>query len=202
MAPNAVPEHSRAVRITHWINALSFVALVISGVAILLAHPRLYWGDAGNDDMPAAIVLPLALNLDHSGWGRSLHFLGAWITVLNGLVYLISGFLMGHFTRRLGLSRAARAADSSYQTPQKMIYLAVIFLLVPLIILTGLTMSPAITAAYPSLVSLFAGRQSARTLHFFAAVLLVLFFFVHVMQVARVGFVAQMRAMITGRDRG
>jgi thiosulfate reductase cytochrome b subunit len=148
--------------------------------------------------MAALIEVPLPLNLRHSGWGRSLHFLGAWVTVLNGLVYVLSGFLLGHFARRMGLGRSARAADPSYHTPQKLVYLAVIFGLGPLIILTGLTMSPAVTAAYPSLVALFAGRQSARTLHFFAALVLVLFLLVHVVQVARSGFRAQLRAMLRG----
>jgi len=140
------------------------------------------------------------LNLRHSGWGRSLHFLGAWVTVLNGLVYAGSGLLLGHFRRRMGLRRSARLADRSYHTPQKLIYLAVIFGLLPLMILTGLTMSPAVTAAYPSLVAIFAGRQSARTIHFFLSLALVLFLVVHVIQVARTGFMAQMGAML-GRSR-
>jgi Ni,Fe-hydrogenase I cytochrome b subunit len=73
----APPDHRRVVRLTHWVNTLSFVALVVSGVAILIARPRLYWGDVGNDEMPAAFELPQAVDLNHSGWGRSLHFLGA-----------------------------------------------------------------------------------------------------------------------------
>jgi len=194
--PPAPPAHSRLVRVTHWINTLAFVALVVSGVAILLAHPRLYWGDAGNDEMPALIQVPLAVNLHHSGWGRSLHFLGAWVTVLNGLVYVGSGLLLGHFGHRMGLRRSARMADPSYRTPQKLVYLAVIFALLPLIVLTGLAMSPAVTAAYPALVAIFAGRQSARTLHFFFGLALLLFLVAHLAQVARSGFVAQMRAML------
>ena len=197
----SVPDHGRLVRVTHWVNALAFLALVVSGVAILIAHPRLYWGNAGNDDMPALINLPLAVNLFHSGWGRSLHFLGAWVTVLNGLVYVLSGLLLGHFGRRMGLSRAAQAADPSYHLPQKVVYLVVIFLLLPLLVLTGLTMSPAVTAAYPSLVAIFAGRQSARTIHFFAALALLLFLAVHLIQVARAGFVAETRAMLRGARR-
>jgi thiosulfate reductase cytochrome b subunit len=196
----AAPEHSRLVRVTHWINTAAFLALVVSGIAILLAHPRLYWGDAGNDEMPALIQVPLPVNLRHSGWGRSLHFLGAWVTVLNGLVYVGSGLLLGHFGRRMGLRRASRLADRSYHTPQKLVYLAVIFGVLPLLILTGLTMSPAVTAAYPSLVAIFAGRQSARTLHFFLGLVLVLFLLVHLIQVVRTGFVTQVAAML-GRAR-
>jgi thiosulfate reductase cytochrome b subunit len=140
------------------------------------------------------------LNLRHSGWGRSLHFLGAWITVLNGLVYVGSGLLLGHFARRMSLRRSDGLADRSYHPPQKLAYLVVIFGLLPLLILTGLTMSPAVTAAYPSLVAIFAGRQSARTLHFFLGLALTLFFLVHLIQVTRTGFVNQVAAML-GRAR-
>ncbi|MEO8453138.1 MAG: cytochrome b/b6 domain-containing protein [Gemmatimonadota bacterium] len=197
----AAPEHRAAVRITHWVNTLSFVALVISGVAILMAHPRLYWGDVGNDEMAAAIELPLALNLKHSGWGRSLHFLGAWVTLLNGIVYVGSGLVLGHFRKRLGVTSAGRAVDSSYDLPQKLVYLTVVFVLLPAIILTGLTMSPAVTAAVPTLTALFGGRQSARTLHFFLAVAMVLFLAVHLIQVTRAGFGSQVRAMTLGAKR-
>ena len=86
--------------------------------------------------------------------------------MLNGLVYVGSGFLLGHFGARLGITRGSRAADSRYGLPQKIIYLSVVFGVLPAIILTGLTMSPAVTAAFPTLVAVFGGRQSARTLHF------------------------------------
>src|SRR5215470_11011472 len=91
------PRHSLVVRVTHWINFLAFSALLSSGVAILFAHPRLYWGETGAFGSPALIELPLPLDLDQSGWGRSLHFLSAWVCVLNGAVYLTSGFGSKHF---------------------------------------------------------------------------------------------------------
>ena len=90
--------HNLLVRITHWVNTLAFLALVVSGSAILLAHPRLYWGETGAFGSPALFQLPLRLNLDQSGWGRSLHFLAAWICVLNGVVYVLSGLVRRHFT--------------------------------------------------------------------------------------------------------
>src|SRR5262252_3965472 len=93
--------HSATVRATHWINAAAFLALLISGSAILLAHPRLYWGETGAFGSPALIELPLPLNEDQSGWGRSLHFLGAWICVLNGAFYLTWGFMTPHFRKDL-----------------------------------------------------------------------------------------------------
>jgi thiosulfate reductase cytochrome b subunit len=85
-----------------------------------------------------------------------------------------------------------------YGLLQKCTYLAVIFFLLPLIVLTGLTMSPAITAAYPFLLKMFFGAQSARTIHFFASVTLVLFLVVHVMMVIKSGFKSQIRAMTLG----
>jgi thiosulfate reductase cytochrome b subunit len=96
------PRHSVMVRITHWINMLSFVGLLVSGFAILLAHPRLYWGEAGNVGTPSLIDLPLPFVLTgQTGWGRSLHFLSAWACVLNGSLYVISGLLTQHFRRDL-----------------------------------------------------------------------------------------------------
>src|SRR5690348_6643575 len=81
------PRHSAVVRITHWITALTFVGLLISGIAILIAHPRLYWGETGAREGPSLIDLPIPFMIGHSGWGRYLHFLCAWVSVLTGVVY-------------------------------------------------------------------------------------------------------------------
>jgi thiosulfate reductase cytochrome b subunit len=94
------------VRITHWLTAVAFVALLVSGYVITMTHPRLYWGDVGNIDTPAWITLPIERRLGESGWGRSLHFLSAWILVLTGMIYVIWGFLAHHFTRDLLPRRA------------------------------------------------------------------------------------------------
>jgi len=188
--------HKGLVRTTHWINALSFVALAVSGVAILLAHPRFYWGETGYFDMPAAIELPLTANLDQSGWGRSLHFLAAWIAVVNGLIYVAWGLMSGHFRHRL---LTVRADSHGYSVLQRIAYLAVVFGLLPIAILTGLTMSPGMDAILPWLVDLFGGRQSARMIHFIAASLIVLFVFVHVAMVVLAGPLNELRSMITGR---
>ena len=212
--------HNWLVRTTHWINAFSFVLLVVSGVAILLAHPRFYWGETGYFDTPAAFELPLPVNLDQSGWGRDLHFLAAWITVLNGSIYLTWGLLSGHFQRKFLPTRAQLqwrrivvpvrrhfqlpipSDPSGYHLPQRLAYLAVVFALLPLAILSGLTLSPAVTAPWPSLFVLFGGRQSARTIHFLAACLLVLFLVVHVVTTILSGFVNNMRSMTTGKTAG
>ena len=88
------PRHSALVRVTHWISSLSFLVLVLSGVAILLAHPRLYWGETGAVGGPSLIDLPLPFVLDVPirGPGRYLHFLAAWVTVFTGLVYVGRAF--------------------------------------------------------------------------------------------------------------
>ena len=95
--------HSALVRVTHWISALSFLVLVLSGIAILLAHPRLYWGETGPLGGPSLIDLPLPFVLDVPirGPGRYLHFLAAWVSVFTGLVYVVLGLAARHFSRNL-----------------------------------------------------------------------------------------------------
>lgn len=220
-APSLVHRHAAWVRLTHWLNAAAFLALLVSGVAILLALPRLFWGETGANGALAALDLPLPVNLEQTGWGRNLHFLAAWVLVLNGIVYGIVAFVGGHFARDLVPDRdqlaprhlAREIADHvrlrpargrealRYNALQKFAYLAVLFGLFPLMVLTGLTMSPGVTAAYPELFTLFGGRQSARTLHFLTACLLVAFLVVHVAQVFVGGAGNLMRSMITGRFR-
>jgi thiosulfate reductase cytochrome b subunit len=213
------PRHSAVVRITHWITTLSFVALLVSGIMILIAHPRLYWGETGGVGAPSLIDLPIPFKIGYSGWGRYVHFLSAWLVVLTGLVYLLEGFSTGHFKRelvpsgeRLGwsffwrsvvdhlrLKPPAEEEFHTYNLLQRLSYLSVVFVLFPLVILTGLGMSPAIASVVPALVNGMGGQQSARTLHFFVSSLLVLFFLVHILMVIVAGFPSRMRAMITGR---
>ena len=150
---------------------------------------------------------------------RDWHFLMAWLLVANGAVYLMFGVLSGHFRRDLAPAadqlrmrhiladvwdhirvRVPRGeAARRYNVLQKLAYLTVVFLLLPVMVLSGLTMSPAVTAALPGLLDLFGGRQSARTIHFLVADLLVLFVLVHVIEVLLAGVVNGMRSMITGR---
>jgi thiosulfate reductase cytochrome b subunit len=155
---------------------------------------------------------------DQNGWSRYLHFEAAWIAVLTGLLYLISGLFTGHFRKNLmpdGADLSWRAFSTSvtshlrfkkpneaeawsYNVLQRLTYLFVIFVLFPLIIWTGLAMSPAFVSAFPATVNVLGGQQSARTLHFFVSLALVLFLLVHVGMVWRAGFKSRMRAMITG----
>jgi len=188
------PRHSVVVRATHWINTLSFIGLLISGFAILLAHPRFYWGETGGIGVPSIIALPLPfMKGGPSGWGRNLHFLAAWVCVLNGLLYTLSGILTRHFRRKF-----LSAASASYNPMQRLTYLAVVFGLLPFLVWTGFAMSPAITSIAPALVNVLGGQQSARTLHFLVAVALVLFFFVHLAMVYAAGFKKHVWAMIAG----
>ncbi|HLK50665.1 MAG TPA: cytochrome b/b6 domain-containing protein [Bryobacteraceae bacterium] len=219
-AAAALPaRHSALVRVTHWINALSFVGLLVSGIGILLAHPRFYWGETGGVGTPSLFDLPLPFMLGGpSGWGRYLHFQSAWLCVLNGMLYAASGIASHHFPRDLAPGRdltwpclrdslashlrfARPAAEQawSYNILQRLTYLAVIFLLFPLIIWTGLAMSPAVTSVFPGLVTTLGGHQCARTLHFFAAIVSLLFVAVHIAMVWRAGFRKRVGAMITGR---
>lgn len=209
------------IRLTHWIFTLSFIGLVVSGVAILLAHPRFYWGWTGGPGTPSLFNLPLPwMLIGQSGWGRALHFESAWLAVLTGLLYLVSGVLTQHFRNQMLPAPADRswsafrasirdhlrvkrpAYDSSYNLLQRISYLGVIFVIFPLTILTGFAMSPSITSVFPWMVAIFRGTQSARTIHFFLSDLLVLFLFVHVAMVIVAGFGRRMRTMITGYSPG
>lgn len=213
------PRHSAVVRLTHWISAITFVGLLVSGIAILIAHPRLYWGETGALGGPSLIDLPIPFMIGHSGWGRYLHFLSAWISVLTGLVYVGSGISSHHFRRDLlpakgdfewrrirrivwNEARWKRPSEEealAYNVVQRLVYLSVVFVLFPLIILSGLAMSPAIASVLPALREAFGGQQSARTIHFFASIALVLFVCVHIAMVCLAGFSNRVRAMITGR---
>jgi thiosulfate reductase cytochrome b subunit len=217
------------VRITHWITTLCFLALLVSGVEILISHPRFYWGETGNVLAPALFKLPIPSSRgtvptgygyvlpDQNGWSRYLHFQAAWIVILTGLLYVIAGLRNGHFRQNCfpargdlswrqlsmviaGHLRSRTASEtSSYNVLQRLTYLFVIFVLFPLVIWTGLAMSPAIASAYPAVVSILGGQQSARTLHFFVSILLFVFLLMHVTLVSLSGFRNRMRAMITGR---
>ena len=234
VAPIRIPElgrrHSALVRITHWITALSFLALLISGTEIVISHPRFYWGETGNSLMTPLFKIPIPASRatvptgygyvlpDQNGWSRYLHFQAAWALVLTGLVYTVAGLWTRHFRRNLVPSAADMKwqavhgviakhlrlaspdeADAlNYNVLQRSAYLAVIFVLCPLVIWTGLALSPAFNSAFPAAVNVLGGRQSARTLHFFISGFLLLFLIIHIAMVGLSEFSTRMRAMITG----
>ncbi len=171
---------------------------------------------ASRDTVPSGYnyVMP-----DQNGWSRYLHFEAAWVLVITGVIYVAAGLLTRHFrknifpaptdrkwsafrevfTRYLHRAPPDPADTHAYNVVQRASYLVVIFVLFPLVIWTGLALSPAFDSAVPAAVNLLGGRQSARTLHFFVSDLLVLFLIVHVAMIILAGFWSRMRAMITGR---
>ncbi len=231
---STVSRHSAIVRVTHWITTLCFFALLLSGVEILISHPRFYWGEAGNVLTPTLFVLPIPASRstvptgygyvlpDQNGWSRYLHFQAAWAAVLTGLLYAFYGLFTRHFRRNLlpsrhdlswrslsssianhvRFKRPGEGEERSYNVLQRLSYLLVIFVLFPLVIWTGLAMSPAVASAFPFTVTAFGGQQSARTIHFFVSIFLVLFLLVHVVMIFLAGFRNRMRGMITGGARG
>jgi thiosulfate reductase cytochrome b subunit len=238
--------HRVWVRLCHWVMALSFITLAVTGFLILMVHPRLYWGEVGNDLTPAWLELPISHNhrpegweravtfsalanapisanrtyeiFNQNGWGRSLHFLAGWFLVLAGFVYVVAGILTGHARRDLlprlrdltphALWRdfkdhvrwqaGSAGAGAPYGLLQRCTYAGVAFVALPLMVLTGLSMSPTIAASYPLVRDLLGGQQSVRTVHFIGFALLVLFLLVHVAMVGLTGFRKQMRAMTLG----
>ena len=189
--------HSALVRVTHWTTAASFVALLVSGIAILLAHPRLYWGETGAVGTPSLLDLPLPFLLTgQSGWGRYLHFLSAWVCVLVGVVYVFGS--PRHF--REDLFRVQMVEPAKYDLLQRLTYIAVVFVLFPLMTWTGLAMSPAVTSVFPVIVTVLGGQQSARTIHFIVASALVLFLVGHIVMVCLAGFTRRVGGMIFGAE--
>ncbi len=172
--------------------------------------------DAAQRGFPSWLTIPSYQDL---ATGRRWHFFFAWLFVINGLVYTLHGVATGHFRRDLAPSAEEMSprhlkqeiADHArlrfpkgekarhYNVLQKLAYLAVIFVLLPLMLATGLTMSPGIDAGYPFLLDVFGGRQSARSIHFICAWSIVLFVILHVSMVILSGLWNNLRSMITGR---
>ena len=214
----AVPRHLAVVRITHGAVVLSVLGLLVSGIGILVSHPRLYWGETGSVGTESLIDLPIPFIIGPSVWNRPIHFFFGWTLVLAGLAYVAGGFLTRHFRRDLvpatadlrgnhiarviadHLRRNAARTDGAgpYNVVQRLTYLAVVFALFPAILWTGLGMSFGVTSVVPILATALGGHQSARTLHFVFVALLLLFVVVHVVMVYLAGFWTNVRAIITG----
>jgi thiosulfate reductase cytochrome b subunit len=222
----AVYRHALPIRVTHWLNALCLLVLVLSGLQILNAHPALYWGNDSTFSNPFVAfgsgqgrAFPSWATLP--GWqdlagGRRWHFFFAWLFVSNGLLYVVYALWSRRVSRVLApTGEQLRHIGSSvrehlrlhfphgdearnYNVLQKLSYLIVLFGLLPLMVATGLTMSPGIDARLHFLVEVFGGRQSARTIHFMTASLLVLFFVIHIVAVVAAGPLTEMRSIVTG----
>ncbi|MCB2079461.1 MAG: cytochrome b/b6 domain-containing protein [Novosphingobium sp.] len=257
-----VRRHRLSTRLWHWVNAVTLLVMLMSGLMIFNAHPRLYWGEYGaNHDhawleigasrqgegimrvggvvlqttgvlgvwtdsegkerrkaFPGWATIPSKYSLSDA---RLWHFAFAWVLGLGLLGYLVWSLVNGHIRRDLHITRRewrpghiwhdvkehARlrfptgVAALKYNVLQKLAYAGVLFVLLPLVIVTGLAMSPAMDAAWPWLTEAFGGRQSARSVHFLCAFGLVAFFLVHIAMVVLAGPVNEVRSMITGRYR-
>jgi thiosulfate reductase cytochrome b subunit len=260
----SVYRHRLPVRIMHWTNVLSFFLMLMSGLGIFNAHPKLYWGrdsqfdapllaigaEPGPQGEPRGVTRIGAHRFNTDGvlgasrvkddarpsvrafpsWAtipgrqslataRNWHLFFAWVFVLNGLAYVAYTIGSGHLRRDLvptgpelrGIGASLKdhlrlrhphgEAARRYNVLQNLVYLGVIFVVLPLIVVAGLGMSPRIDTLFGGWVDLLGGRQSARTLHFVAACLLVAFVVVHVFEVIVTGLWNNLRSMITGYYR-
>ncbi len=254
-----VRRHRLSTRLWHWLNVVALTVMLMSGLMIFNAHPRLYWGEYGaNSDyawleigakkqdkgmlriggltlettgvlgvstdrkgvirhraFPGWATIPTKYNLAE---GRIWHLAFAWVLAGGLLFYLLWSLANGHIRRDLHITRRewrpshiwhdvkeharlrfpSGAAALRYNILQKLAYAGVLFGLLPLVIVTGLGMSPGMDAACPWLTELWGGRQSARSLHFIAAFGLVAFVAVHLVMVVLAGPINEVRSMITG----
>lgn len=221
-----VKRHRVSTRLWHWINAIAVIVMLMSGLTISNAHPHLYWGEFGaNFDyawynpphFPAWATIPSGYNL---ALARTWHLAFAWVLAFGLLFYLIASLITRHFQRDLTLTRAeirpshiwadikdhvrlrfpTGAAALRYNILQKLAYILVIFILIPLLIVTGLGLSPGFNAIIP-IPDLFGGRATVRSVHFICAGGIALFIVVHLLLVLLAGPYNEIRSMITGRYR-
>lgn len=260
-----VRRHRLSTRVWHWVNAVTLLVMLMSGLGIFNAHPRLYWGEYGaNADRPWLSVGSArvgarefgyvrlgARRFETTGWlglwtddagrlqrkavpawatipgrydlaiARIWHLAFAWVLALGLLVYLAWSLANKHLQRDIHITRRewaparlwgdvkhhARlrfptgAAALRYSPLQKIAYALVLFVLLPLMIASGLGMSPATDAWAPIVTEAFGGRQSARSVHFLCAGGLVLFVLVHLAMVVLSGPWNGVRSMVTGGYR-
>lgn len=251
--------HRLSTRLWHWTNAVTLLVMLMSGLMIFNAHPRLYWGEYGaNFDTPwlsieatargQGILRIGATVFETTGWlgswtdpngierhrafpwwatipsqysladARLWHMFFAWVLALGLLFYLLRSLWNGHLRRDVHITRTewsprhiwqdlkdhARLrfpkgeAALRYNVLQKFAYAGVLFGLLPMMIVTGLAMSPGTDAWAPVVTEVFGGRQSARSVHFICAFALVAFFVVHIVMVLLAGPINEVRSMITG----
>ena len=214
--------HALSTRLWHWVNALSLIVLFMSGLNISNAHPHLYWGKWGFAPeqawlsvtrFPGWATIPGYYSLAAA---RDWHVLFAWVFAVSLLLFMLAAVLNGHFRRdiftrgkdwhpravgadiRAHLKFKFDAEAGKYNFLQKAAYGAVLFILLPLMIFTGMAISPGVDAAWPFLLDVFGGRQSARSIHFLAAWALLAFFVLHVLLVLLNKPARHLREMITG----
>ena len=226
-APRSIHRHALATRLWHWVNAVAIIVLIGSGLMISNAHPRLYWGEYGaNFDaawlelprFPGWLTIPENYNL---ALARRWHLLFALVLGFGLLAYMVASLINRHFQRDLHVRRgevtvrrlvedvrdhlAFRFHDADdpgrYNILQKLSYVVVIFVLLPIVIFSGCALSPAMDAAWPWMLELFGGRQSARSVHFLAMLAIAAFTVVHLTLVILARPLNELRSMVTGRWR-
>jgi thiosulfate reductase cytochrome b subunit len=228
-----VKRHRLATRIWHWVNAVAVIVMLMSGLMISNAHPRLYWGQFGaNLDAPWLDLTQYMERGWFPGWAtipstynlalaRHWHLFFAWVFAFGLLAYFIVSLINRHVQRDLTLERGelsprhliaevvhhaqlkfpTGAAALKYNTLQKITYILVLFVLFPLLILTGLCLSPGLSPLTGWAIDLFGGRATARSVHFICAGGIALFIVVHLTLVVLAGPINEIRSMITGKFR-
>jgi Ni/Fe-hydrogenase b-type cytochrome subunit len=255
-AGKLVYRHNRITRLTHWLNALALMILLMSGLMIFNAHPHLYWGHTSEPEKQIFAIGAQNTGTDLRGYvdifgqridstgllgvqssagrttqrafpswatvpgyyslaaARRWHFFFGWLFGLAGLTYVIYNLAVGHMKQFLFTPADAARVPAmigyylkirkqspqvgEYNPLQKMAYSSVFLLLAPVILLSGMAMSPQLNLAFNWLPAIFSGRQSARTIHFLIAFGILFFVCGHVFMVITQGFFNNMRSMITG----
>ena len=213
--------HALTTRIWHWINALAFAVLFMSGLNISNAHRYLYWGDYGYDPadawfivmrFPSWATIPQRYDLAEA---RDWHSLAAWVFALGLLVMWVASLVNRHFSRDLATTRTdwsprtwlaairshlsgSHEQAAKFNPLQRIVYGLVLGVLLPLMIATGLAISPGFEPAAPWVVDLLGGRQSARSLHFLAAWALFGFAVLHILLALMPSQWKELVAMVTG----
>ncbi|MBX9795422.1 cytochrome b/b6 domain-containing protein [Sphingomonas sp.] len=222
--PRRLYKHALSTRLWHWVNAFTIFIMIGSGLGILNAHPHLYWGVHGAQPdvpwlelphWPSWMTIPGSYNLSLS---RRWHLFFALVLGFGLLAFMIASLLNRHFQKQLTIRTheiapghlwhdikehlALRFHDpanpTAFNVLQKIAYAFTLFVLLPVIILTGLGMSPGINAAWPWILELFGGRASARSIHFLAMCGIIGFVVVHLALVILAGPVREVGSMITG----
>jgi len=228
-----VKRHRISTRVWHWINAVTIFVMLMSGLMISNAHPRLYWGQYGanldtpwldlhnylpNGHFPGWVTIPSTYNL---ALARHWHLAFAWVLAFGFLIYLLISLFNKHIARDLSLEKGelsprhlfaevihhaqlkfpTGAAALKYNTLQKLTYIVVLFVLLPMLILTGMCLSPGLSPLTGWAIDLFGGRATARSVHFLSAIGIGTFIVVHLALVVLAGPYNEIRSMITGKFR-
>jgi Ni/Fe-hydrogenase b-type cytochrome subunit len=222
--PRLIYRHALATRIWHWVNAVTVFVMIGSGLMIFNAHPHLYWGQYGANFDHAWLTLPrwpgwMTIPSYYSlAEARIWHLFFALVLGFGLLGFMIASLVNRHFQRNFRVTRAElkpahlwtdfkahlnlRFHDPENPTAfnifQKLSYIGILFVALPLLIFTGLALSPGMDAAWPLLTDVFGGRQSARSIHFIMMALVTGFIVIHLTLVILADAINEVRSMITG----